>query len=40
MREGMKLEWRNEVDAYAREGVADASRFSDVTVILRIFNNE
>ena len=43
MQEGMKLEWRNEVDACAKEGVADASRFSleqGVTVILRISNNE
>ena len=28
MQEGMKLEWRNGLDAYAKEGVADASRFS------------
>ena len=28
MREGMKLEWRNGLYAYGKEGVADASRFS------------
>ena len=28
MQEGMKLEWRNGLDAYDKEGVGDASRFS------------
>ena len=28
VREGMKLEWRNGVDAHAKEGAAGAARFS------------
>ena len=28
MRKGMKLEWRKGVNAFAKEDVADASRFS------------
>ena len=28
MQEGVKLEWGNGVDSYAKEGEADASRFS------------
>ena len=30
VREGMKLEWRNGVDAHAREGASVAARFSCV----------